>query len=106
MIGFVRAEKDEATRRVVRDSLTKEAGRHLTICEQLRFIYDIVHELPDPILKEELTERLVDAFNMGKKMNSRLAHYKRLYSDKTGSEGSNLIKLEHTEVRRMLRNER
>lgn len=106
MRGFVRAEKDLEVRKAVRKSLTKEAGRYLTICEQLRFTYDLVHELPDPALKEELTERLIDAFNMGKKMNSRLAHYKRLHKDDTGSGGSNLIKLEHTKARKRLRNER
>lgn len=106
MIGFVRAETDPETRKVVRESLTTDAGEFLTICEQLRFVYDLVHEIKDEQLKEEITERLVDAFLMGKKMNSRLARYKRETGDPTGSRGSNLIKLKHTDERKQLRRSR
>lgn len=104
--GFVRAENDPETRRVVRESLTTDAGDYLTVCEQLRFVYDAVHEIDNEDLREEITERLVDAFHMGKKMNARLAKYKRETGAQTGSAGSNLIKLRFTNERKKLRSER
>ena len=104
--GFETAEKDPAVRQALRGSLTNESSRYLTICEQLRFIYDSVHQLPDGELKEDITEKLIDALYMGKKMNSRLHHYKRLNGDKSGSGGSHLIKLSYTDERRALRRQR
>ena len=82
------------------ESLTRGAGEYLTICEQLRMIYDDVYGTD---LEETLTPKLVEAFNMGKKMNSRLAHYKRLHGDKSGSAGSNLVRLKDTEERKQMR---
>lgn len=103
---MIRAETDPETRKIVRESLTTDAGEFLTICEQLRFIYDLVHGIEDETLREEITERLVDAFQMGKKMNSRLARYKRETGDPTGSRGSNLIKLKDVAQRKELRRNR
>lgn len=76
-------------------SLATEASKSLTICEQLRFIYDTVHQLPGGEVKNDLTEKLIVAFDMGKKMNARLAHYKREYVDKTGHRGKSLLQLSH-----------
>ncbi len=104
--GYVIAEKDQEVRRVVKQNLTQAASRHLTICEVLRFTYDTVDQLPDGEIKDDLTEKLIDAMNMGKKIMSRLAHYKRTMGDKTGSSGSGLIKLDHTRRRERIRSQR
>lgn len=104
--GYVMAEQDLEVRQAILGGLTSEASRQLTICEQLRFIYDTVHQLPDGEIKGDLTEKLIDAYNMAKKMNSRLAHYKRMYIDKTGHRGKSLIKLQHTKAREKIRRER
>ncbi len=45
--GYIRAEKDRNIRKVVRKALTTGASRYLTICEQLRFIYDTVRQIPE-----------------------------------------------------------
>ena len=39
----------------------------MTICEQLRRVYDSVYPMRDKKLKEEITEKLVDAFTTAKK---------------------------------------
>lgn len=106
--GYVPAEDDEQQRLNIRESLTTGASDYLTICEQLRFAYDAVHDLELPEDDEEtLIELLVDAFNMGKKMNSRLAYYKKKYNnDFTGSRGAHLKRLKLTEKRRKMREER
>lgn len=104
--GYITAEPNQKLRETLREALMTGASRHLTICEQLRFIYDTVYRLPEGEHKEDLTEKLVDALNMAKKMNSRLAKYKRQYNDPKGSAGSNLIVLEHTDERAAIRNER
>jgi hypothetical protein len=75
-----------------RDSLIHGANRELTICEQLRRVYDSVYELPDGKLKEQITEKLLDAFITAKKIADRLLYYYETYHDKTGSEGDNLRK--------------
>lgn len=90
---------------VVFEALTQDASNRMTICEQLRFIYDDVHKLPLSEEKVAIVEKLIVAFNMGKKMNSRLAHYKRLHTD-SGRTGKNLLKLKHTEQRREMRQAR
>lgn len=89
----------------LKQSLTTDASNRLTICEQLRFIYDSVHELP-PEIRQEITDKLIVAFDMGKKMNSRLAHYKRKYLDESGRTGKSLLYLEYTEERKKIRMER
>lgn len=104
--GYVRAENDTAIRNAIRESLSKEGSSYLTICEQMRFMYDTIIQIKDEDIKNDLLEKLIDAFNMGKKMNARLAKYKADTNDKTGSAGSHLIKLNHTELRKKLRRER
>lgn len=104
--GYVVAEQDPKVRRAVFESLTTCASRQLTICEQFRFIYDTVAQIKDEDIKKDLTEKIIDAFHMAKKMNSRLAHYKRKYIDKTGHRGKSLIRLQFTKEREKLRLER
>ena len=104
--GYAQPERDLETRQALWGSLTSEASRFLTICEQLRFIYDDVYQLPESKLKDDISEKLIEALNMGKKMNSRLHHYKRLHDDRTGSGGSHLLRLRKTDERRELRRQR
>lgn len=104
--GYIIAEKDPDIREAIRESLTKEASTYLTICEQLRFVYDTVEQIEDENIKRDLTEKLIDAFNMGKKMNSRLQRYKRETGSITGSAGSHLIPLDHTADRKYFRSKR
>lgn len=101
--GFVIAEKDLETRRIAKEAFSHGASNYLTICEQIRFIYDTVYQLPDGEMKDDITEKLIDAFHMGKKMNSRLARYKKETGSVTGSAGSNLIRLKDTEERARIR---
>lgn len=98
--GFDQPEMTEVEHDAVLESIQKYASDYLTICEQIRFIYDAVFLIQDRELKKEITERLVVAFLMGKKMNSRLAYYKKTYNkDFSGSKGSNLLKLKGTKTR-------
>ena len=92
-------------REAILHSLTRDASNRLTICEQLRLIYDVVYTL-DEEKKEQITEMLIEAFNMGKKMNSRLAHYKREYLNESGHTGDNLIRLTDTTQRKRMRRNR
>ena len=105
MPGYVVAEKDEKTRQILFHSLTTCASRTLGICELMRFMYDTICQIEDKEIRDDLTEKLVDAFYMAKKMNSRLAHYKRGGST-PGSGGKGLIKLESTKEREIMRNVR
>jgi hypothetical protein len=79
-------------RQELRNSLIRGANRELVICEQLRRVYDSVYELPEGKLKEQITEKLVDAFVMAKKMGDRLTYYNETYHDTTGNQGDNLRK--------------
>ena len=63
-------------------------------------------EITKSFPEKNLTEKLVTAMNMAKKMNARLAHYKRTLGDNTGSAGANLLKLEQTKERAIMRNSR
>lgn len=101
--GF--AQPALSDREVLLHSMTRVASNRLTICEQIRFIYDTVFELPEGEVKRDLTDKLLVAFEMGKKMNSRLAHYKRLYKG-SGHTGRNLLKLTHTKEREKIRIDR
>ena len=101
--GFTVPDMEPEDRRAALESLTKDASSRLTICEQLRFVYDTVYLLPDGEIRQDLTNKLVVAFGMGKKMNSRLAHYKRKYEDESGRTGKSLLHLGHTEERKRMR---
>lgn len=101
--GFVVAYTDKKVRDWAKVGLTTQAHNYLNICEQLRFIYDTVEELPDEDVKVKIIELLIDAFIMGKKMQKRLLYYKKKYADTTGHHGSNIIHLTSTKKRKRLR---
>lgn len=52
-----------------------------TICEVHREIYDLIYELPDSERKNQIEEKLEEAFLMAKKMNAKLRQYKNNYDD-------------------------
>ena len=106
LIGYREPELSEEERKELNRSLTRDSSNYLTLCEQLRFIYDTVHLIDNEEFKEDLTRKLEVAFNMAKKMNSKMTHYQRKYNDATGSKGNNLLQLEHTEARERLRKNR
>lgn len=99
--GFERAILKD--RDIIRQSLVSDASRHLTICEQIRFAYDLVYLLPDNEIRLELTEQLIDIFGTAKKINARLAHYKRHFGGDTGNGGKNIKNLYSTKERKRIR---
>ena len=77
-------DREGRVRRAARKKLIYGTNSHECICETLRFIYDLIHDSKDEELKEAITEKLVDAFIMAKKMQCRLLYYKTTYKDETG----------------------
>lgn len=104
--GYVVKEQDPKNRQILYEALAYDAGDRLTICELFRFMYDTVYDLPDGEIKNDLTEKLIDAMGMAKKMNARLAHYRRTYTDKTGRAGSSIMLIEHASKRKRIRRSR
>ena len=92
------------TREEAKESLMKEANRELGICEQLRQVYDSVYELPESKLKTEITEKLVDALTMAKKMGDRLTYYYEKTHDASGHRGYNIVPVDKKALLRMRRN--
>ena len=92
-------------RRTARAQLTKGTNIFRSICEVLREIYDIVYDLEDGV-REEITEKLIDATIMAKKMDSRLGYYKNKYNDTTGKGGTGLQRVPNPRTRDRLRRER
>lgn len=104
--GYIRIEDNERVRQKHKNSLIRQTSAGLGICEHLRFIYDTVAEADiDDATREKLTDQLVDALIMAKKMNKRLVYYYRTYQDKTGTNGSKFNRLQANTSRiRMRRN--
>lgn len=104
--GYVKKEKDEVVRQEARDSIARETHTHLTLCEQLRFVYDVVADSKDEKLKSEILDKLVDPFLTAKKMVLRLQYYKRKYKDTTGSQGRSIRHLFKGGERKAIRRSR
>lgn len=75
----------------------------LGICEVFRFIYDKIEDMEDEKLRDEISELLVDAMFMAKKMNKRMRYYRDKYGDFTGSGGKNLKHVPGDNSRRKMR---
>ena len=78
------------TREEIKESLIHESNRELGICEQIRWLYDLVYPMPEGEWKERMTEMLIDTLMMAKKMSDRLAYYAETYHDESGNKGKNL----------------
>jgi len=74
-------------RHFAKKSLITGVNNKKHICETLRLIYD---EIPD---NEKVTELLIDAMVMAKKMQNRLAYYQKTYKDNTGNKAIDIIRL-------------
>lgn len=90
-------------RRQAREILIYHANSVVGICEKLRFIYDEVHGMKG---NEQITQLLIDAMIMAKKMQNRLTYYKVTYNDITGHNGVNLEKSLDTVKRDSMRRAR
>ena len=97
--SLIIVEKDPIMRKKFRYSLMKKTNAILGICEQLRFIYDDVYQLPENEIKSRMTEKLIDALIMAKKMMDRIRYFSNTYKDKTGHNGKNLIQLQNNHWR-------
>lgn len=104
--GYETREKDEAVRQDARESLAKDTHSHLTLCEQLRFVYDVVADIEDQEIKKQILDKLVDPFLLAKKMVLRLQYYKKKYKDETGSNGRSIRRLYKYGERRRWRERR
>ena len=82
--------EDLRDRRFARKSLIQGTNNRKHICETLRLIYDEVHDTPD---NECITELLIDAMGMAKKMQDRLSYYQKTYRDNTGGKAIDIIGL-------------
>lgn len=73
------------------DLMTKTHQRE-NLCEKIRTVYDLIHELPESEFKTTITERLTDIFLMAKKLAWRLAYFVNTYEDESGNKGINIPK--------------
>src|SRR3990167_6212432 len=94
------------TREDVKRSLLSKMNLVKGICETLRLIYDEIDNLENKEKKNRVTELLIDAFIMAKKMDDRLGYYKTTYGDTTGHSGRNLEKMTGLGRRFILRRSR
>ena len=94
--------KKEYTREEITADLTKGVSKELGICETLRNVYDLVYEMPDSEVKTQMTEKLIDALLMGKKMGDRLTYYAQTYKDPTGAWGEHLVHQSDDQLRLLI----
>ena len=81
---------DLRERHIARKSLITGTNNKKHICETLRLAYDEIHDWPE---NERITELLIDAMVMAKKMQNRLAYYQKTYKDNTGNKAIHVIGL-------------
>jgi hypothetical protein len=82
-------------------------NRFKCICETLRLIYDEIYDMEEGEKKEKITDLLVDAMVMGKKMHQRLEYYKTTYpQDTTGHNAKNLQRIPGSSARAKMRRAR
>jgi len=77
-------------REIAKRSLIQGTNNKKHICETLRMVYDEVHGKPD---NKKITELLIDAMVMAKKMQDRLSYYQKKYKDNTGNKATDIIYL-------------
>lgn len=91
--------KREYTREEIKLDLFKGVSKELGICETIRNVFDIVFEMPESEVKTQMTEKLIDALHMGKKMGDRLTYYAKTYKDPTGALGEHLVHQSNDSIR-------
>lgn len=90
-------------RHYAKKSLITGTNNKKHICETLRLIYDEIHGLEG---SEVITELLVDAMVMAKKMQNRLSYYQKTYKDNTGNKAIDIIGLAGCRNRNKMRKAR
>lgn len=61
---------------------TDKTQKFRTICEVHRELYDLIYDnMPDGQVKQNIENKLEEAFLMAKKMNAKLRQYKHNYDD-------------------------
>ena len=90
-------------RQLAKRSLITGTNNKKHICETLRLIYDEVYQLED---NELITELLIDAMVMAKKMQNRLVYYQKRYKDDTGNKAIDIIGLAGCRNRNKMRKAR
>lgn len=98
--------KMAVTRAWYEDQLKYHTNNKKHICETLRMIYDEVYLLPEGKTKHTMTELLVDAMIMGKKMQDRLSYYQKTYKDNTGNKAESIVGLTGVKARSYMRGKR
>lgn len=89
-----------------RSQLMYHTNNKKHVCETLRMIYDYVHPMPDSEAKTGMTELLIDAIEMAKKMQDRLSYLQKTYKDNTGNKASSIVGLTGVRARSRMRGAR
>lgn len=96
----------EAKRFYYEQQLKYHTNNKKHICETLRLIYDWVYPMPEGEVKTSMTELLIDAMIMAKKMQERLSYYQKIYNDNTGNKASSIVGLTGVRERARMRKAR
>ena len=109
---------EEKSRRLAKQSLFYATNNKKHICETLRLTYDEIHKNKEKAVINndqdydlamshcKMTELLIDAMEMAKKMQDRLAYYQKTYKDNTGNKAINIIGLTGVRARAKMRKDR
>ena len=97
---------EDIDRDSARESLIRGANNKKHICETLRMIYDEMYWHFDGQVDERITELLIDAMIMAKKMQNRLAYYQKTYKDNTGNKAQDIVGLTGVRARAEIRKAR
>jgi len=62
--------------------------------------------MPEGEVKTSMTELLIDAMIMAKKMQERLSYYQKIYNDNTGNKASSIVGLTGVRERARMRKAR
>ena len=106
MGDLTKEQQDAKDRKYAKESLIRGVNNKKHICETLRMIYDEVHEMPDSDTKTNMTELLIDAMSMAKKMQNRLSYYQKTYKDNTGNKAINIVRLAGSRQKNKIRKAR
>jgi len=61
----------------IRNSVLNTTAKLRTVCEVHREMWDIIDQLEDVDIKKQLRDRIIVAYDMGKRMNAKLKSYKK-----------------------------
>jgi len=61
----------------IKNSILNTTSKFRTICEVHREMWDIIDQLKNEDIKNQLRDRIMVAYDMGKRMDKRLKFYKK-----------------------------